>query len=70
MPTLGQLDKALDALERCSQVEPLLPTLPATLVLVRIWRGELAEAIEEGRKAVELHPYLQISRRLRDGPRM
>jgi tetratricopeptide (TPR) repeat protein len=32
------------------------------MVLVRMWRGELNEAIEEGRKAVELHPYLQISR--------
>jgi tetratricopeptide (TPR) repeat protein len=29
---------------------------------VRIWRGEIEEAIEAGRKAVELHPYLQISR--------
>src|SRR5688572_14025550 len=47
--TLGQLDKSLDALERCSQAEPLLPTLPATLVLVRIWRGELSEAMDEGR---------------------
>jgi len=27
-----------------------------------MWRGELTEAIEEGGKAVELHPYLQISR--------
>ncbi len=60
--TLGQLDKSLEALEHCSQVEPLLPTLPATLVLVRMWRGELTEAMDEGRKAVELHPYLQISR--------
>ncbi len=60
--TLGRLDKALDALDRASQVEPLLVTLPATLVLVRIWRGELSDAIEQGGKAVELHPYLQISR--------
>jgi tetratricopeptide (TPR) repeat protein len=60
--TLGRLDTALEALEKASQVEPLLPTLPATLVLVRVWRGELSEAIDEGRKAVELHPYLQISR--------
>jgi tetratricopeptide (TPR) repeat protein len=60
--TLKRLDKALDALERGMQVEPLLATLPATMVLVRMWRGELTEAIEEGGKAVELHPYLQISR--------
>jgi tetratricopeptide (TPR) repeat protein len=60
--TLKRFDKALDALELGSQVEPLLATLPATTALVRMWRGELTEAIEEGRKAVELHPYLQISR--------
>jgi tetratricopeptide (TPR) repeat protein len=60
--TLKQFDKSLDALERGSQVEPLLATLPASMVLVRMWRGELTDAIDEGRKAVELHPYLQISR--------
>jgi DNA-binding winged helix-turn-helix (wHTH) protein len=60
--TLRQLDKALDALEHGAHVEPLLPTLPATMVLVRIWRGELSKALDEGREAVELHPYLQISR--------
>ena len=60
--TLKRFDKALDALDHGSQVEPLLATLPATTALVRMWRGELTEAIEEGRKAVELHPYLQISR--------
>ena len=60
--TLKRFDKALDALDHGSQVEPLLATLPATTALVRMWRGELTEAIEEGSKAVELHPYLQISR--------
>jgi DNA-binding winged helix-turn-helix (wHTH) protein len=60
--TLKRLDKSLEMLERAALVEPLLATLPATMVLVRMWRGELSEAIEEGRKAVELHPYLQISR--------
>jgi tetratricopeptide (TPR) repeat protein len=60
--TLKRFDKALEALEHGMQVEPLLATLPASMVLVRMWRGELTEAIDEGRKAVELHPYLQISR--------
>ena len=60
--TLGRLDKALDQLHRGSEVEPLLATLPASMVLVRMWRREMNEAIDEGRKAVELHPYLQISR--------
>jgi tetratricopeptide (TPR) repeat protein len=60
--TLQRFDKAVEALERAAQVDPLLATLPAATVLVRMWRGELNEAIEEGRRAVELHPYLQISR--------
>lgn len=60
--TLGRLDEALEALAGGAKAEPLLPTLPATEVNVRIWRGEYEEAIALGRKAVELHPYLQICR--------
>jgi len=60
--TLGRLDQALDAVDRAYQVDPLLPTLPAALVNVRIWRREFDIAVDAGRKAVELHPYLQISR--------
>jgi len=40
----------------------LLPTLPPAEVNVRVWRREFDKAVEIGRKAVELHPYLQISR--------
>lgn len=60
--TLRRLDDALAVLERGSAIDPLLPTLPATVVNVRVWRREYAEAIAVGEKAVELHPYLQISR--------
>jgi DNA-binding winged helix-turn-helix (wHTH) protein len=60
--TLGRLDEAQQAIARCATVDPLLPTLPATQVLVRIWRRDYEEAIALGRKAVELHPYLQICR--------
>jgi len=60
--TLGRLDAALDLLERGSKADPLLPTLPATEVHVRLWRREFDQAIALGRKAVELHPYLQIGR--------
>jgi DNA-binding winged helix-turn-helix (wHTH) protein len=60
--TLGRLDDALAILDRGYEVDPLLPTLPATVVNVRVWRGEFDKAIELGQKAVELHPYLQISR--------
>jgi tetratricopeptide (TPR) repeat protein len=36
--------------------------LPPAEVNVRVWRREYDRAVEIGRKAVELHPYLQISR--------
>jgi tetratricopeptide (TPR) repeat protein len=60
--TLGRLEDALEMVERGYAVEPLLPTLPATSVNLRVWRGEFEMAIDLGRTAVELHPYLQISR--------
>jgi DNA-binding winged helix-turn-helix (wHTH) protein len=60
--TLGRLDAALDLLGRCSKADPLLATLPATEVHVRFWRREFDQAIVLGKKAVELHPYLQIGR--------
>jgi DNA-binding winged helix-turn-helix (wHTH) protein len=60
--TLGRLDAAVDALAQCAKADPLLPTLPATEVLVRIWRREYDAAIDRGRKAIELHPYLHICR--------
>jgi DNA-binding winged helix-turn-helix (wHTH) protein len=60
--TLGRIDDAQQLIARCASVDPLLPTLPATEVLVRIWRRDYDAAIALGRKAVELHPYLQICR--------
>ncbi|HLG55948.1 MAG TPA: tetratricopeptide repeat protein [Vicinamibacterales bacterium] len=60
--TLGRLDEAIEVLDRAYQVDPLLPTLPAAAVNVRVWKREFDTAIDVGRKAVELHPYLQISR--------
>ena len=44
------------------QADPLLPTLPPAEVNVRVWRREDDKAIVIGSKAVELHPYLPISR--------
>jgi tetratricopeptide (TPR) repeat protein len=58
----GRLDEALAVVERGFQQEPLLPTLPATEVMVRLWRREFERAVEMGENAVTLHPYLQISR--------
>jgi tetratricopeptide (TPR) repeat protein len=60
--TLGRLDDALEVLDRGLKADPLLPTLPATVVHVRFWRREFDLAIALGKKAVALHPYLQIGR--------
>jgi tetratricopeptide (TPR) repeat protein len=60
--TLGQLDRALALVTQGYQADPLLPTLPPAEVNVRVWRREYDKAIVIGSKAIELHPYLQISR--------
>jgi tetratricopeptide (TPR) repeat protein len=60
--TLCQLDRAMEMVTRGYQADPLLPTLPSTEVNVRVWRREYDKAVDIGSKAVELHPYLQISR--------
>jgi DNA-binding winged helix-turn-helix (wHTH) protein len=60
--TLGQLDRALELVAQGYQADPLLPTLPPAEVNVRVWRREYDKAIVIGSKAVELHPYLPISR--------
>ena len=60
--TLGQLDRALELVTQGYQADPLLPTLPPAEVNVRVWRREYDKAIVIGSKAIELHPYLQISR--------
>lgn len=60
--TLGRLDDALAMVERAYRADPLLPTVPATDVLVRVWRRDFAGAIAAGPKALELHPYLQVAR--------
>ena len=60
--TLGRLDDALVEVERAYQADPLVPTVAATDVLVRLWRRDFAGAIAVGPRAVELHPYLQVAR--------
>ena len=39
-----------------------MPTLPATVLLLRFWRRDFDAAIAYGKQAIELHPYLQIVR--------
>jgi DNA-binding winged helix-turn-helix (wHTH) protein len=59
---LSRLDEALIMLDRGAQSDPLLSTLPAAEVQIRVYRREYEIGVELGRKAVELHPYLQIVR--------
>jgi DNA-binding winged helix-turn-helix (wHTH) protein/tetratricopeptide (TPR) repeat protein len=58
----GQLDRALEVLRRGYEADALLPTLLPTESNVLAWRREFDKAEAAGAKAVELHPYLQISR--------
>ena len=60
--TLGNLDRALEVVKQGYQADPLLPTLPPAEVNVRVWRREFDQAVVIGSSAVDLHPYLQISR--------
>jgi len=60
--TMNRLDAAAAMLEQCELKDPLVPTLPATALLLRLWRRDFDAAIAYGREAIELHPYLQIVR--------
>lgn len=57
-----RFDEAFEVIERGYQADPLLPTLAAIEVLVRVWQRDYDNAIAVGRKIIELHPYLQVSR--------
>ena len=60
--SLGRFDEALDILNRGRRLDPLLATLAATEVLVRWWQRDYEGAVTLGRRAVELHPYLNVVR--------
>ena len=60
--TMNRLDDAAAMLEQCALKDPLVPTLPATALLLRFWRRDFDAAIAYGKQAIELHPYLQIVR--------
>jgi DNA-binding winged helix-turn-helix (wHTH) protein len=60
--TMDRLDDAAAMLDRCQVKDPLVPTLPATTLLLRFWRRDFDAAIALGKQAIELHPYLQIVR--------
>jgi DNA-binding winged helix-turn-helix (wHTH) protein/tetratricopeptide (TPR) repeat protein len=60
--SLGRFDEALEILGRGKQLDPLLPTLAASEVLVRCWQRDFDAAVALGRQGIELHPYLQVIR--------
>ncbi len=60
--TLGRLDDALNILLSARTTHSLWPTVPANEILIRFCRREYAAAVECGKKALELHPYLYLGR--------
>jgi tetratricopeptide (TPR) repeat protein len=60
--TLGRLDDALNILLSARNTHSLWPTVPANEILIRFCRREYAAAVECGKKALELHPYLYLGR--------
>jgi DNA-binding winged helix-turn-helix (wHTH) protein/protein involved in temperature-dependent protein secretion len=60
----GRLDEALEQVEVVRAIDPLWVQLPASEVFVRFFRRELKEALAAARQALELHPYLPLSRAL------
>jgi len=57
----GRLDEALQVLDEGYAVDALWPILPATEIMVRFCRREFDCAAACGKKALELHPYMQLS---------
>lgn len=60
----GRLDEALEQVEEVRTIDPLSVYLPSSEVFVRLFRRELKEALAAARQALELHPYLPLSRAL------
>jgi len=60
--TLNRLDDALNILLSARNTHSLWPTVPANEILIRFCRREYAAAVECGKKALELHPYLYLGR--------
>lgn len=60
--TMKRFDEALAALRQAYSVDGLWPILPAAEVLIRCCRGEFDAAVDCGKAALELHPYLALGR--------
>ena len=62
LSTSSRLDEAWAALEQGERVDPLWPLLPATESLIRFCERDYENAVRCGKRALELHPYLHLSR--------
>jgi DNA-binding winged helix-turn-helix (wHTH) protein len=62
--TTGRLDDALRALGMARASDALWLALPATEVVIHLGRGDFESAVECGKNAIELHPYLPLGRTL------
>ncbi len=60
--TAGRTGDAAAVLSRANCADSLWPMLPAMEILIRLCAGEFESAVECGKKAVELHPYLHVGR--------
>jgi DNA-binding winged helix-turn-helix (wHTH) protein/Flp pilus assembly protein TadD len=59
---LGRLDDARADMQHAQSADPLLPQLGFVWTALRLFRGEFEEAVECGKRTVELHPSSQIGR--------
>ncbi len=59
---MGRFDDALKVLVDTQDAHHLWPTLPASEVLLRLCQRQFQAAMALGKQAVELHPFLHLSR--------
>jgi DNA-binding winged helix-turn-helix (wHTH) protein len=60
--SLRRFDDAQLALDQGYRADALWPVLPATDLSVRFYHRDYVSAVECGKRALELHPYLQLGR--------
>ena len=58
----GRFDDALEVVVGTQDAHELFPTLPASEALIRLCLRQFDSAVALGKQAVDLHPYLHLSR--------
>jgi DNA-binding winged helix-turn-helix (wHTH) protein len=58
----GRFDDALQVMVQTQDAHELWPTLPASEALIRLCLRQFDSAVAFGKQAVDLHPYLHLSR--------